>query len=79
MTFWVTPGINAEQWNIRPFSGGRVCKVTSPVQVTKTSIAPATDNQIGANWLLQRELVFGTMDLVEQFPAYNELLWFQTG
>lgn len=74
MTFWVSPGINAEQWHV---VGGRVCKVTSPVLVSKTSIAPATDYQTTANWIMDRELVFGTMDLVEKWPPIGTMVGIQ--
>jgi hypothetical protein len=74
MTFWASPGINAEQ---RHVVRGRVCKVTSNSVVSKTTAAPATDYQESSNWIMNRELVFGTMDLVEKFPPPGTLMGFR--
>jgi hypothetical protein len=73
--FWVSPGINAEQWEVR--NGGRVCKVAGQVTVGRNTTAPAYDNQDGASYILDRSNVFGTFDLIEMAPPDGQFVGLQ--
>ena len=46
--------------------------------VSKTTVAPAMGNQVGAPRLAEREKVFGIMELVEMFPPPGTLDGVQT-
>jgi hypothetical protein len=72
--FWVSPGINAEQWEAKK---ARVCKVAGSVTVGPKSAAPAYDNQDGANFLFDRANVFGTFDLIEMAPPEGQFVGLQ--
>jgi hypothetical protein len=73
--FWVSPGINAEQWEVR--DAGRVCKTAVQPAIGLKSIAPAYDNTNGANFIFDRTNVFGTFDLIEMAPPEGQFVGLQ--
>ncbi|KAF2663858.1 hypothetical protein BT63DRAFT_430112 [Microthyrium microscopicum] len=73
--FWTTPGINAEQWEVK---SGRVCKVNGkPVAVAPTAVAPTTDDATSAHWLLNRKTILGSFQLIEKAPPSSSYLGLQ--
>lgn len=73
--FWVSPGINAEHWEVR--TGGRVCKVSATPEVGLKSVAPEYDYTKGANYIFDRANVLGTFDLIEMVPPNGQFVGIQ--
>jgi hypothetical protein len=73
-TFWVTPGINAEQYVVQD---GRVCKVTGQQRVVAPELPPVSDNVNEADWASSggRDMsLFGRMNFIARYPPAGTLL-----
>lgn len=63
MTFWVSPGISADQMRV---VRGRLCKAANKAATTSRLTTPLTDSKNSAN-IMDREL-FGTSEIISDFP-----------
>jgi hypothetical protein len=63
MTFWVTPGINADQMEV---VGGRLCKAANPAAAAASLTAPLTDSKNSAS--IMDKTLFGTSEIISDFP-----------
>jgi len=63
MTFWVSPGINADQMEV---VRGRLCKAANRAATTSRLTAPLTVSKNSAN-IMDRELSEAS-DIISDFP-----------
>ena len=69
MTFWVSPGINADHMEV---IDGRLCKVADVAVAEKKINAPLTDSKNSANLL--DKVLFGASEKISDFPAPGTLI-----